>query len=431
MEAVSPTYYLVFNTETTCDVSKQLDPREIIELSVVAVSADELLITSDFQRFVRPEVHPELTPFCVAETGVGQSQVDQSDVLEDIMAELEEWVDHLPADASQLMIISYTHPQMLVLKEQSSDEELNLPSWLDQWVNLRRSFKRHFYLKRPQSLNEALNYLGIEAAESGQSGIDKAHNAAKLLIDLIKLDARMVAVSDQDSYKSDKPAVQEKPGDWRCDGCNFLNFARRNFCKDCGSAKPGYTPSQNPRPQNSGESRPGDWNCERCNFSNFARRKFCKDCGASRPGGAAQPSGGGYGGGGGGYGGGGGGYGGGGGGYGGGGGGYGGGGGGYGGGGGGYGGGGGGGGGYGDGGGSGVRGNHRGPRMKPGDWKCPDCSFINFARRTSCKDCGCQRPEREIGQNHGRPGDWNCSSCDYHNFAYRDACGQCGDAKPS
>ena len=120
MEAVSPTYYLVFNIETTCDVSKQLDPREIIELSVVAVSADELLITSDFQRFVRPEVHPELTPFCVAETGVGQSQVDQSDVLEDIMAELEEWVDHLPADASQLMIVSFVFSRTFICSEVTS-----------------------------------------------------------------------------------------------------------------------------------------------------------------------------------------------------------------------------------------------------------------------------------------------------------------------
>lgn len=396
MEVASPTNYLVVNVETTCDVSRRLDPREVIELSVALVTAETLTIVGEFQRFVRPEVNLELTAYCVSQTGIGQSQIDQSDVLEDVLAELQEWVEVQNIDIAQLSVVSYSHAQMQALIEQAADEELYLPDWLKTWVNLRATFRSHFYLKRPQSLIEALHYLGISPAESDQSGVDKAQNTAKLLIDLIKLEARMDTVSDQDSFYSDKPAVEEKPGDWRCERCNFLNFARRNFCKDCGTTKPGYVPSQTPR-VSSGEGRPGDWTCERCQFQNFARRNFCKDCGGSRPGGAPRSGGGGsYGGGGGNSGGGG-----------------------YGGGGGGY------------GGGGGHRDRQRGPRMKPGDWRCPDCSFVNFARRDSCKDCGCERPEREIGQSQGRPGDWNCSSCNYHNFAYRDACGQCGDHKPS
>jgi hypothetical protein len=73
--------------------------------------------------------------------------------------------------------------------------------------------------------------------------------------------------------------------------------------------------------------------------------------------------------------------------------------------------------------------------MKPGDWRCGDCNFVNFARRTSCKECGSERPAREIGggsniEESGRPGDWNCPSCNYHNFAYRSECGRCGEEKP-
>ena len=388
MEVVSPTNYLVVNVETTCDVSRRLDPREVIELSVTLVTKDDLEVSDAFHRFVRPEVNPELTAYCVSQTGIGQSQLDQSDVLEDVLIELNDWVSDQSLDPATISAVSFTHPQMRVLKEQAADEELDLPSWLNTWINLRAVFRSHFQLKRPQRLSEALHYLGIPPTESDLSGVDKAQDTAKLLIDLIKLDARMDTVSDQDSYFSNKPAVVEKPGDWRCERCNFLNFARRNFCKDCGATKPGYTPSQAPR-VSATEGRPGDWNCERCNFHNFARRNFCKDCGAPRPGGAQRSGGHGGGYGGGGYGGGGGGY------------------------------------------GGGHRDRSRGPRMKPGDWRCPDCNFINFARRNSCKECGCERPEREIGQPQGRPGDWNCPSCNYHNFAYRDACGQCGEDKPS
>jgi inhibitor of KinA sporulation pathway (predicted exonuclease) len=392
-EEASPTPFLVVNIETTCDLNQRLDPQEVIELSVVALDPNTLSTIADFQRFVRPEVHPELSPFCVAETGIGQAYIDQSEVLEDVLEELSQWVEELTANSELIQVFSFTHSQLQVLKQQAQDEELDLPIWLETWVNLCATFKKHFQIKGFQTLDKALAYLGTTTDESGEpehTGLAKAHNATKLLIDLIKLDARMEAVSEQDSYKSDKPAVQEKPGDWRCDRCNFLNFARRNFCKDCGATKPGFTPSQNQRNGqfSQGEGRPGDWKCERCNFNNFARRNFCKDCGASRPGGAPQRNGGGYGGG--------------------------------------YGGEGYGGGGYG---GRGQQRGQRGPRMKPGDWRCPDCSFVNFARRNSCKDCGCDRPERELGGNSGRPGDWNCTSCSYHNFAYREECGQCGGPK--
>ena len=391
MDAEILGYYLVVNVEATAEAHRVLDPREVIELSIVVVDAKTHVVVSDFQRYVRPEVHPELTPYCVAQTGIGQHQIDHSDVLEDVLQEAEDWVDQLENSSSSHVLVSYNCRGLKVLVDQSEDEELSPPIWLERWVDLSAAFKQHFCLKGHRSLEDALTYLGIPPSDSDQLGIDKAHNTAKLLIDLIKLDARMEPVSDQESYSADKPSVEEKPGDWRCERCNFLNFARRNFCKDCRTQRPGYViPERSHAPVSPTEGRPGDWSCERCHFHNFARRNYCKDCGAGRP--RSESEGGGYGGGRGGYGGGhGGGY----------------------------------------GGGRGGR-QQRGPRMKPGDWRCGDCNFVNFARRSNCKDCGADRPAREIGAeggNTGRPGDWNCPSCQYHNFAYRDECGKCGEAK--
>ena len=422
MDAEILGYYLVVNVEATAEANRLLDPQEVIELSIAAVDAETLSVVSDFQRYVRPEVNPELTPYCVAQTGIGQQQIDQSDVLEDVLQEAEEWVDQLGEHTKTSMLVSYDKRGLKVLIDQAADEELSIPDWLESWIDLSSAFKQHFCLKGYRNLNDALNYLGIPAVDSDQLGVDKAHNAAKLLIDLIKLDARMEPVSDQENYSEDKPSVEEKPGDWRCERCNFLNFARRNFCKDCRTQRPGYViPERNHAPESPNEGRPGDWSCERCHFHNFARRNYCKDCGAGRPrSGGEGGYGGGHGGGRGGYGGGrDGGYGGGrDGGY-----------------------GGGRDGGYGggrDGGRDGGRGGYggnrpqRGPRMKPGDWRCGDCNFVNFARRSNCKDCGADRPAREIGAEgggSGRPGDWSCPSCQYHNFAYRDECGKCGEAK--
>ena len=88
MEAVKHSYYLVANVETTSDSDSRLDPREVIEISLVVVEAESLSVLDSFQRYVRPEVHTELTPHCVAQTGIGQSHVDESDVLEDVLDEL-------------------------------------------------------------------------------------------------------------------------------------------------------------------------------------------------------------------------------------------------------------------------------------------------------------------------------------------------------
>ncbi|XRB09199.1 UPF0481 protein [Pycnococcus provasolii] len=98
------------------------------------------------------------------------------------------------------------------------------------------------------------------------------------------------------------------------------------------------------------------------------------------------------------------------------------------------------------------------PDMKPGDWNCPGCGHLNFARRTNCQRCGGYRPgvgggyhgghggfgdhqafggqqwggrqDRMYGGPSVRPGDWYCSACGAHNFASRGQCFRCGMIKP-
>lgn len=382
----APHLYLVVDAQGTCDDPPHEDPPEVIEIALVAVEARTGQVVGDFQRFVRPEANPELTPHCVSLTQISQAQIDASDIFEDVLDEANAWVAQLTApeaeDGEPLSVrtVAFGLPVMKdLLLDQIEDEELTLPAWLKGWVNLQHAFHRHFAMRGRRPLHEALSYLGLTPKGRAHSAIDDAHNVAQILSELIQLDARMDPVSDQNHSNSYGSSFQEKPGDWRCDRCNFVNFARRHFCKDCGQQRSdGVAPP--PQPVSFGaqqEAKPGDWHCERCSFMNFARRNSCKNCSAPRPG--VSPS---YGGG---------------------------------------------------GGGGGFRErSNRGPRMKPGDWRCEDCTFVNFARRDSCKDCGSPRPAHaeRAPMNQGRPGDWNCGGCNYLNFAYREVCGQCGDAKP-
>ena len=102
--------------------------------------------------------------------------------------------------------------------------------------------------------------------------------------------------------------------------------------------------------------------------------------------------------------------------------------------------------------------NMRIPKQ-PGDWDCPKCGNMNFARRASCNGEGgtCnmeKQPEfirrgTEGGPKNRRPGiclkylfnlfispgDWDCGRCGNMNYARRDECNKCqaskSEAKPS
>ncbi|KAF9625284.1 hypothetical protein IFM89_020870 [Coptis chinensis] len=64
---------------------------------------------------------------------------------------------------------------------------------------------------------------------------------------------------------------------------------------------------------------------------------------------------------------------------------------------------------------------------KKGDWTCPQCQFMNFARNTKCirPHCGEPRPKRDL-----QPGEWECPKCDFLNYRRNKFCLKCSCDKP-
>jgi len=236
---------------------------------------------------------------------------------------------------------------------------------------------------------------------------------------------------------SQPPAQGQRPGDWICPNCSDLVFAKNDHCRRCQTPKPalggppatgsydmggyGYAPVQDVSYPSKGSSnnqsqKPGDWICSSCGDLQFARNTSCRRCGAPAPSPGAMAGGGyamgGYGGGmdgsmGGGMGG--------------------------------------GMGGCGMGGGMGRGGP---PNMRPGDWECPNCNDHVFAKNDACRRCNTPRPAPGYGQGgYGAgggnspapapsraqkmmPGDWNCPKCGDLQFARNSSCRMCSAPKP-
>ncbi|KAJ9185726.1 hypothetical protein P3X46_005323 [Hevea brasiliensis] len=63
--------------------------------------------------------------------------------------------------------------------------------------------------------------------------------------------------------------------------------------------------------------------------------------------------------------------------------------------------------------------------MKRGDWICPRCSFMNFARNVKCLECEEARPKRQL-----TGGEWECPECDFFNYARNMVCLRCDCKRP-
>ncbi|XP_076934760.1 uncharacterized protein LOC143601166 [Bidens hawaiensis] len=64
--------------------------------------------------------------------------------------------------------------------------------------------------------------------------------------------------------------------------------------------------------------------------------------------------------------------------------------------------------------------------MKKGDWLCPKCDFMNFAKNTVCLQCDARRPKRQL-----LPGEWECPECNFLNYRRNMACFHCECKRPT
>lgn len=69
--------------------------------------------------------------------------------------------------------------------------------------------------------------------------------------------------------------------------------------------------------------------------------------------------------------------------------------------------------------------------MKKGDWICSECNFMNFARNLRCIKCKAQGPKRlDVDAVEMKKGDWNCPQCGFMNFASKRNCFRCQEIRP-
>ncbi|XP_076924831.1 uncharacterized protein LOC143587416 [Bidens hawaiensis] len=73
----------------------------------------------------------------------------------------------------------------------------------------------------------------------------------------------------------------------------------------------------------------------------------------------------------------------------------------------------------------------RNVEMKRGDWMCPKCNFLNFARNKKCRECSEDAPQKAgVEDVEMKKGDWICSQCNFMNFSRNIRCLKCKTEGP-
>lgn len=178
MDYTAYSYFLVIDLEATCADDKSIRRREteIIEIGAVILNAQTWQLESEFQRFVKPIRHPQLTKFCTELTTIRQEDIENAKEFPEIIQQLQEWLGYFPdylfcswGDYDKNQFIQDCHFHQLAYP--FSSEHLNIKKEFSTYLNTSEKF----------GMAQALQKIDIEMEGTHHRGIDDARNIAKIL----------------------------------------------------------------------------------------------------------------------------------------------------------------------------------------------------------------------------------------------------------
>lgn len=178
-------HFVIYDLEATCwqDKKFRVDDMEIIEIGAVMLDAGTLLPVRDFQCFVKPLRHPDLSTFCSELTGIRQSQVEKAPVFREAMIEFSNWIGSRP-----VKLCSWGEFDDRMLKKECERHGTIMPESMIEHVNLKTEFAKIYGTKPSIGFQAALGRLGMEFEGRQHRGIDDARNIAKVAQQLLILD---------------------------------------------------------------------------------------------------------------------------------------------------------------------------------------------------------------------------------------------------
>ncbi|MEH2370496.1 3'-5' exonuclease [Nostoc sp.] len=170
-------YYLIVDLEATCCNNKTI-PRhqmEIIEIGAVMLNRATWEIDSEFQQFIQPVRHPQLTGFCTELTSIRQQDVDEAPKFFEAISRFKEWINLFP----DYIFCSWGNYDKKQFIQDCAFHNFPYP-FTSEHINIKEEFSEYLGVSKKFGMAQALNELGIELKGTHHRGIDDARNIAAI-----------------------------------------------------------------------------------------------------------------------------------------------------------------------------------------------------------------------------------------------------------
>ncbi|KAF7236468.1 3'-5' exoribonuclease 1 [Varanus komodoensis] len=183
-------YICVIDFEATCEEGNQPEfPHEIIEFPIVLLNTRTLEIEDTFQQYVKPEINPQLSDFCINLTGISQDLVDKAVEFPNVLQNAVDWMKQkeLGSRYSYSILTDGSWDMSKFLNIQCRISRLKYPSFAKKWINIRKSYGNFYKVPRSQTkLSTMLEKLGMDYDGRPHSGLDDSKNIARIAIRMLQ-----------------------------------------------------------------------------------------------------------------------------------------------------------------------------------------------------------------------------------------------------
>ncbi len=171
-------YFLIIDLEATCsdDGIIPSEEMEIIEIGAVMLNRSNWEIDSEYQQFIKPVRHPQLTEFCTELTTITQQDVEMAPNFPEVISQFKEWIDSYPKN----IFCSWGNYDKNQFIQDCEFHNVDYPFGAEH-RNIKKEFSLYIGDKKKRfGMTQALEKLGIELQGTHHRGIDDARNIAAI-----------------------------------------------------------------------------------------------------------------------------------------------------------------------------------------------------------------------------------------------------------
>lgn len=183
-------YICVVDFEATCEEDNPSDfHHEIIEFPMVLINTHTLEIVDSFQEYVKPEVNPQLSDFCVKLTGITQEMVDAAEPFPAVLQRVVAWLQEreLGTKYKYAILTDGAWDMSKFLNIQCRISRIRYPQFAKKWINIRKSYGNFYKVPRTQTkLSTMLEKLGLTYEGRPHSGLDDSRNIARIALRMLQ-----------------------------------------------------------------------------------------------------------------------------------------------------------------------------------------------------------------------------------------------------